>query len=68
MANPAPAMKRIILLATIFLSVVSWNAFAVVKLPAIFGDHMVLQGNISVPVWGWAAPYEPVICCRPRQR
>jgi sialate O-acetylesterase len=31
-----------------------------VKLPAIFGDHMVLQRDISVPVWGTAAPGESV--------
>jgi sialate O-acetylesterase len=26
------------------------------KLPAIFGDNMVLQQQQPVPVWGWAAP------------
>ena len=26
------------------------------KLPAIFGDNMVLQQQQSVPVWGWSAP------------
>lgn len=26
------------------------------KLPAIIGDHMVLQRAASVPVWGWAEP------------
>jgi sialate O-acetylesterase len=31
-----------------------------VKLPAIFGDHMVLQRDMKVPVWGWAAPGEKV--------
>ncbi|MBI5774997.1 MAG: sialate O-acetylesterase [Verrucomicrobia bacterium] len=31
-----------------------------VKLPAIFGDHMVLQREAAVPVWGWAEPGEPV--------
>ena len=25
-------------------------------LPAIIGDHMVLQQGIEVPVWGWADP------------
>ncbi len=29
---------------------------AEVKLPAIFGDNMVLQARQPVPVWGWAAP------------
>jgi len=27
---------------------------------AIFGDHMVLQQGVSVPVWGWADPGERV--------
>jgi sialate O-acetylesterase len=31
-----------------------------VKLPEIFGDHMVLQRDTSVPVWGWADPGETV--------
>jgi sialate O-acetylesterase len=26
------------------------------KLPAIFGDNMVLQQQQTVPVWGWSAP------------
>ena len=29
---------------------------AALKLPAIFGDNMVLQQQQAVPVWGWAAP------------
>ena len=32
------------------------SARAELKLPAIFGDNMVLQQQQSVPVWGWAAP------------
>ena len=31
-----------------------------VKLPAIFSDHMVLQQQMPVPVWGWADPGEQV--------
>jgi len=31
-----------------------------VKLPAIFSDHMVLQRDASVPVWGWAEPDEQI--------
>ena len=31
------------------------------KLPAIFGDHMVLQRNVPAPVWGWAAPGEKIV-------
>lgn len=30
------------------------------RLPAIIGDHMVLQAGDAVPIWGWAKPGEPV--------
>ncbi len=33
---------------------------AEVKLAGVFGDHMVLQREVSVPVWGWAEPEEVV--------
>jgi sialate O-acetylesterase len=35
-------------------------AAADVKLPAIFSDHAVLQGDAAVAVWGWADPGEEV--------
>jgi sialate O-acetylesterase len=35
-------------------------AMAAVRLPAILSDHMVLQRDARVPVWGWAAPGEAV--------
>lgn len=31
-------------------------AHAELKLPAIFGDNMVLQQKLANPVWGWDAP------------
>ena len=31
-----------------------------VRLPHIFGDHMVLQRDLPIPVWGWADPGEEV--------
>jgi len=34
--------------------------FAGVRLPAIFGDNMVLQRSIKVPIWGWAETGEKV--------
>ena len=37
----------------IFLCV---SSFAGVQLPKIFGDHMVLQRQQPVPVWGWETP------------
>jgi len=33
---------------------------AEVKLPSVFGDHMVLQQSQRLPVWGWADPGESV--------
>lgn len=36
------------------------SAIADVRLPAIFSDHMVLQRDASVPVWGWADAGEEV--------
>ncbi|MEI8289249.1 MAG: sialate O-acetylesterase [Verrucomicrobiota bacterium] len=34
----------------------NFSARAELKLPAIFGDNMLLQQQQHVPVWGWAAP------------
>lgn len=39
----------------------SLPAYATIRLPALVGDHMVLQRDVKVPVWGWAAPGEKVI-------
>ena len=30
------------------------------RLPKIFGDHMVLQRDKPINVWGWAEPGEDV--------
>jgi sialate O-acetylesterase len=49
-----------LLVATFLLTVGSVSGRAEVKLPALFGDHMVLQRDASVPVWGTAAPNEAV--------
>jgi len=55
-------MKKTFLAAfAAVLSVLSSNAVqADVKLPAIFGDHMVLQQNQPINVWGWAEAGEAV--------
>lgn len=36
-------------------------ARAEVRLPKVFGDHMVLQQKQPVAIWGWAAPGEKVV-------
>src|SRR5882757_6051150 len=42
------------------LAISSTAIQAKVSLPAIFGDHMVLQGKSKLPVWGWATPGEKI--------
>ncbi|GAA4092387.1 sialate O-acetylesterase [Mucilaginibacter panaciglaebae] len=45
---------------TLILWLISTAASATVKLPAIFGDNMVLQRGIPVPIYGWADAGERV--------
>jgi len=52
-------MKRIGLI-TVYCLMAAWCCRADVRLPQIFGDHMVLQRGMPVPVWGWADPGEQV--------
>lgn len=49
--------KVFLLSAFLFLSSFS---MAEIILPHIVGDNMVLQRDISVPLWGWAAPDEKI--------
>jgi sialate O-acetylesterase len=44
----------------ILFSLLSGNILANVKLASPFGDHMVLQRNKMVPIWGTATPGEKV--------
>ncbi len=56
-------MKRnycILSLLSIFLITISASLFAEIKLPAIFGDHMVLQQQTSTAIWGEATPNKTV--------
>jgi sialate O-acetylesterase len=50
------SLGLLIVLAGAFAS----TARAEVKVSGIFGDGMVLQREMPVPVWGWAAPGETV--------
>jgi len=58
-------MKNPRLPAALLLAGMMWlfnyPAGAELKLPAIFGDNMVLQQQQRVPVWGWAAPGAEVV-------
>ncbi len=51
-------MKKFALAALLVFNV--HNLRADVKLPAIFGDHMVLQQEATLPIWGLADPGEEV--------
>ena len=48
------------LVVVIGLLAVVTPAAAEVTVPAVIGSHMVLQRDVPVPVWGWAAPGEEV--------
>ena len=54
---PNPLCSIVLILA----SALAPPAFADVRLPKIFGDHMVLQRDSPLPIWGWAEPGERVI-------
>ncbi len=46
---------------TTLLALTLHPTYADVRLPAIFGDHMVLQRDQRDRVWGWADPGEDVL-------
>ena len=48
-------------LPVLFIAFFIAAARAEVKLPAIFSDHMVVQADAVVAIWGWAAEDEKVI-------
>ena len=41
---------------TLLLLILALPLMAELKLPAIVGDHMVLQQNKTNPIWGWDTP------------
>jgi len=53
-------MKPVRLLSFVLIVLAASRAAADIKLPAIFGDHMVLQRDGLAPLWGWASPNESV--------
>ena len=52
-------LVRSLLIVTVVVALVS-PLTAAVKMPKIFGNNMVLQRDIPVPVWGWADKGEKV--------
>jgi len=53
-------IPRRFLTAIALLTASAISADANVILPGIFGDHMVLQRNAEVTIWGFAKPFEEV--------
>lgn len=45
---------------TAAFALLSFSAFADVRLPAVIGSHMVLQQNTEVTLWGWCDPGEAI--------
>lgn len=52
-------MYRNIILTLVFV-LGGTVCFALVTLPSIFCDNMVLQQNTTVKIWGWAKPFEEI--------
>lgn len=53
-----PRLPRPLLILT--LALLAQLTYAEVRLPQVFGSHMVLQRRKPVPVWGWADAGEKV--------
>lgn len=51
-------MKRLIV--SILITLITFTVYADVRLPGFFGDHMVLQRDKPIPIWGWANPGERI--------
>jgi sialate O-acetylesterase len=58
--NRLSPFLRNLLLVSIATSAGLQPATADVTMPLIFGDHMILQQESKLPVWGWADPGEDV--------
>ena len=52
--------RRVLAVLVIGLGGVSSSVRAEVRLAKVFGDHMVLQRDVPIPVWGWADEGEAV--------
>lgn len=48
------------ILTLLFGVLTAWNVTAQLRLPVVFDDHMVIQREGSVPIWGWAHPSQNV--------
>ena len=61
-------LAAVVLAAALALLIHPRQAAADVKLASLFTDHMVLQRDMKVPVWGTAEPGEPVTVTLSQQK
>ncbi len=54
------SLRRTMLALSVGLLFLPATSHAAVRMPSVFGSHMVLQREMEVPVWGWADPGEEV--------
>ncbi len=52
------SMKKILIPCLLFVAL---SASGQLRLPAIFNDHMVIQRETTVPIWGWAYPDQEIV-------
>jgi sialate O-acetylesterase len=57
MKNPLKSGRKLGLLLVFLIPFIS---FADVKLPSVFGDHMILQQDTKARIWGWADAREKI--------
>src|ERR1041385_8830889 len=55
-----PCLSKIVRWCVVTVLVSTAAAAAAVRLPAVIGDHMAIQRDQPVPIWGWADPGEQV--------
>lgn len=48
----------VLIISMLFLT--NSSTFAVVKLPRVFGNNMVMQRDMHAPIWGWAVEGEEI--------
>ena len=47
-------------LGLLLVFLIPFISFAEVKLPSVFGDHMILQQDTKARIWGWADAREKI--------
>ena len=52
--------QSVLILAIVAMAVVGHTEAAELRLGRIFGDHVVLQRDTPLPIWGWASPDQRV--------